>query len=99
MALLARLGAVTGDERAPAVTDLGRRLQRLPVHPRLARILVEGGGSVDVAAACALLADGRAMAAGAATTTCDLLADIDRFAQQPPHVRQLATGAGATGRR
>lgn len=90
MALLSRLGAISGDERAPVVSDLGRRLQRLPVHPRLARILVEGRGSVDVAAACALLADGRALAAGAATTTCDLLANLDRFSSQPPHVRQLA---------
>ncbi len=90
VALLSGLGAVTGDDRAPVVTDLGRRLQRLPVHPRLARILVEGGGGFDVAAACALLAGGRALGSGAATTTCDLLADLDRFASQPPHVRQLA---------
>ncbi len=88
--VLARLGAVTGDARAPALTALGRRLQRLPVHPRLARILVEGAGAFEVAAACALLTDGRARASGAATTPCDLLADLDRFSAQPPHVRQLA---------
>ncbi|MCC6990529.1 MAG: ATP-dependent helicase HrpB [Acidobacteria bacterium] len=88
--VLSRLGAVEGAARAPAVTTLGRRLQRLPVHPRLARILVEGDGAFDVAAACALLSEGRTFAGSAATTTCDLLADIDRFSTQPPHVRQLA---------
>lgn len=88
--VLARLGAVEGPPRAPVVTTLGRRLQRLPVHPRLARILVEGDGAFEVAAACALLSEGRTFAAGAATTSCDLLADLDRFGAQPPHVRQLA---------
>ena len=88
--VLARLGAVEGPPRAPVVTALGRRLQRLPVHPRLARILVEGDGAFDVAAACALLSEGRTFAAGAATTSCDLLADLDRFGAQPPHARQLA---------
>ncbi len=96
LALLSQLDAITGTPRAPAVTALGRRLQRLPVHPRLARILVDGDGAFEVAAACALLSEGRAGAAGAAgasgaaTTPCDLLADLDRFAAQPPHVRQLA---------
>jgi ATP-dependent helicase HrpB len=37
--LLRRLGAV--DDAGP--TDLGRALVRLPVHPRLARLLYEGG--------------------------------------------------------
>ena len=90
LAVLARLGAVEGDRRAPVVTALGRRLQRLPVHPRLARILVEGDGRFEVAAACALLSEGRTFTGGAATTSCDLLADLDRFTAQPPHLRQLA---------
>jgi ATP-dependent helicase HrpB len=38
LALLARLGAV--EERA--VTELGRSMARLPVHPRLGRLLIEG---------------------------------------------------------
>ena len=37
--LLARLGALDPDGR---ITLLGRRLLRFPVHPRLARLLVEG---------------------------------------------------------
>jgi len=37
--LLARLGAV---DREGRLTDVGRRMSRLPVHPRLARLVVEG---------------------------------------------------------
>lgn len=56
MALLRRLGAY-GDL---GLTDAGRRMARLPVHPRLARALVEGqalGHGPRVALAAALLAD------------------------------------------
>jgi ATP-dependent helicase HrpB len=56
LALLRRLGAV--GERG--VTDLGRVLVRLPVHPRLARLLVEGlrwGQPERVALAAALLSE------------------------------------------
>ena len=41
-------------------------------------------GRPDVAAACALLTEGSARGPGGATTSCDLLADLDRFAAQPP---------------
>ncbi|MGE0814734.1 MAG: ATP-dependent RNA helicase [Vicinamibacterales bacterium] len=89
--LLARLGATDGPDRRPVLTALGRRLQRLPVHPRLARILVEGGGAPNVAAACALLSDRRGDApGGAATTSCDLLPALDRFDREPQERRQLA---------
>lgn len=53
LALLRRLGAV-GTE---GVTDLGRVLARLPVHPRLGRLLVEGWrwGCLDRVALAAVL--------------------------------------------
>src|SRR5262249_58993621 len=38
LALLRRLGAVEAD----TVTDLGQVIARLPVHPRLGRMLIEG---------------------------------------------------------
>lgn len=89
--LLAQLGAVAGASRDPRLTELGRRLQRLPVPPRLGRILLAGDGAWTAAAACALLsAPGARSRAGAATTSCDLLADLDRFDAAPHHVRQLA---------
>jgi ATP-dependent helicase HrpB len=56
LALLRRLGAITDGE----VTDLGRAMVRLPVHPRLSRLLVEGqrhGEPERVALAAALLAE------------------------------------------
>jgi ATP-dependent helicase HrpB len=87
---LRRLGAVEGEVRAPTLTAMGRRLQRLPVPPRLARVLVEGRGAPNVALACALVADGRTTSPGAASTTCDLLGLVDRPADVPPHVAQVA---------
>ncbi len=56
LALLRRLGAVGGE----GVTDLGRKMARLPVHPRLARLLLEAarlGNAAGGALAAALLAE------------------------------------------
>ncbi len=47
--LLGRLGAIDG---AGALTDVGRRMARLPVHPRLARLVVEGEARGVGEAAC-----------------------------------------------
>ncbi|MBI5850755.1 MAG: ATP-dependent RNA helicase, partial [Planctomycetes bacterium] len=55
--LLVELGAV---DRAGRVTPTGRRMLALPLHPRLARALVEGGRldcGVAIAAAVAVLAE------------------------------------------
>jgi ATP-dependent helicase HrpB len=56
LALLRRLGAIADN----GVTDLGRAMARLPVHPRLARLLIEGqrlGQGRRVALAAALLSE------------------------------------------
>jgi ATP-dependent helicase HrpB len=56
LALLRRLGAVADD----GVTELGHAMARLPVHPRLARLLNEGqrfGRPQRVALAAALLSE------------------------------------------
>jgi ATP-dependent helicase HrpB len=55
--LLARLGAVDRDGR---LTDVGRRMSRLSVHPRLARLVVEGetrGVGAAASLAAALIAE------------------------------------------
>jgi ATP-dependent helicase HrpB len=55
--LLARLGAV---DREARLTDVGRRMSRLPVHPRLARLVVEGearGVGPAAALAAALISE------------------------------------------
>ena len=44
LALLGQLGAVDGRRLTPT----GEAMRRLPLHPRLARMVVEGGGSRDV---------------------------------------------------
>ena len=50
--LLVRLGAI---DDAQHVTALGRTMLRLPVHPRLARILIAGHGAPEVIDVCAKL--------------------------------------------
>ena len=57
--LLAMLGAVEGEEGGP-LTPMGRRMAALPVHPRLARLLIaaQDGHCVELGAAIAgLLAE------------------------------------------
>ncbi len=82
--LLRRLGAVDDG----GLTDLGRTLARLPVHPRLGRLLVEGhrlGCSERAALAAALLAErspfqrppGRAGKVGTHVTSSDVLDAIE----------------------
>ncbi len=86
LALLARLGAVAQGE----LTDLGRMLARLPVHPRLGRLLVEGqrlGHPGRAALAAALLSErdpcsramdeGRERSGGRAATRSDVLDRVE----------------------
>lgn len=94
--LLERLGAIAGDRLH--LTNLGRQMQRLPVHPRLARILLAGGGAPRVAAACALLADAGLLLTSGVATDCDLLPSIDAFERQPAHIRQVAQELGRLAR-
>jgi ATP-dependent helicase HrpB len=55
--LLTRLGAIDAAQR---VTPLGRTMLRLPTHPRIARILIDGRGAPEVIDACAELSGDRA---------------------------------------
>jgi ATP-dependent helicase HrpB len=87
MTLLARLGAV----RDGKLTDLGREIARLPLHPRLACMLCAGGGAQPVARACALLSERQVAPSRAATaTSSDLLLAIDEWRTFPPHVDRVA---------
>ena len=86
VSLLQQLGAI----RDGRITPIGARMERLPLHPRLARMLVEGGGRRDVALACALLSERHAMPRHAATTSSDLLSAIGEEHLVPPHVRDVA---------
>jgi ATP-dependent helicase HrpB len=95
MELLERLGAMRGGR----ITDLGRRLRRVPLHPRLARVLLDAGGSAAGAAACAAIAEGWVRDRSDATTRSDLLALADRIDEAPPRVRRAARELSAMGRR
>ena len=63
--LLITLGALSvgdaGDAGRGELTEIGRRMLRLPMHPRFGRMLVEAGrrGCVAEAALCAALVSGR----------------------------------------
>jgi ATP-dependent helicase HrpB len=72
------------------LTKIGEQVRRLPLHPRLARMLVAAGGSRDIARACALLSERHFLAPRTATTTSDLLSAIDRWDAMPSHVRRAA---------
>ncbi len=85
MTLLERLGAVSSGR----LTALGRRMQPLPLHPRLARVLL-AAPSRTTAAACAVLAEGWRLAAASATGDSDLLSAVDRLAAAPAGVRAAA---------
>lgn len=86
MTLLERLGAV----QTKALTDLGRRMQRLPVHPRHARILLAGQANRDLVRACALLSEQAFLPPRRANTSSDLLSALDAWAQLPMSVHQSA---------
>jgi ATP-dependent helicase HrpB len=92
--LIERLGAV----RHGVLTELGRHMQQLPVHPRLARILIAGEGRRAYAQACALLSERSFLPPRTASTTSDLLSAIDRWQSMPPHVLRTALEIEQTAR-
>jgi ATP-dependent helicase HrpB len=86
VSLLQQLGAV----RTGTLTPLGGSMTRMPLHPRLARMLLEARGRGDVALACALLSERHAMPRHAATTTSDLLSALGDGHSVAAHVRDVA---------
>ena len=94
MSLLERLGAVAGGQ----VTAIGRQMQRLPLHPRLARVVIDTGGSFEGCAAATLLSEPVPFDGTRPSTTCDLLPLLDRWARMPPHVRRSCESLEQTSR-
>src|SRR4051812_33251441 len=93
LALLARLGLVAADGRLTAVGD---QVRRMPLHPRLARMLVEAAGARQMAQACALLSERHLLPPRTAATTSDLLSAIDRWSDMPRRVHQAAAEIQST---
>ena len=85
--LLERLGAIEGRR----LTAIGEQLRRFPLHPRLARVLVEArGAELAVRVVAALSEDTRRIARGDATTTrCDALS-LAESRQLDPVARELS---------
>ena len=105
MMLLERLGLI--DLRNPQstvrhtarLTPMGERVRRLPLHPRLARMLVESGGARPIAQACALLSERHVLQPRTASTSSDLLSAIDNWATVPPHIQRVADVIAGFGAR
>lgn len=95
------LRALDAVDAAGLVTDLGRALRRLPVHPRLARLVASDGGSDRACAAAAWVAEARRPSGDGRTTRSDLLSLADRIDRAPGPVRrawrQIRDAAGAAG--
>ena len=97
IALLGRLGLITHplphqahQTYSPHLTSLGDQARRLPLHPRLSRMLVEACGTPEVVRACALLSERHLLPPRTASTSSDLLSAIDRWNNLPSHVHQVA---------
>lgn len=84
--LLERLTAIGRGQ----LTITGRQMQRLPLHPRLSRMLVEAHGHPMVARACALLSEQSSAFWPRHATTSDLLSALDAWGSAPQHVREVA---------
>ena len=86
-ALLTRLDAL---DAQGGLTTLGRSLRRLPLHPRLGRMLLAARAEVSMARACALLSERHLVPPRHGATMCDLLAAVDSDASLPAHVKRTA---------
>ncbi|RPJ87440.1 MAG: ATP-dependent helicase HrpB, partial [Acidobacteria bacterium] len=93
--LLTRLSVIAG----PRLTKLGSLARRLPLHPRLACLLVNAGASARAAAVCALLSDRLRPASTVETTVSDILSQADRMEEASPFAQQAAREIETVGRR
>jgi ATP-dependent helicase HrpB len=89
LTLIERLGLVAVGK----LTPVGEEAVRLPLHPRLARMVVTAratGGAREIAQACALISERHFLPPRTSATTSDLLSALDDWPAAPPHVRRVA---------
>jgi len=84
--VLRGLGAVSGTR----ITAMGASMQRLPLHPRLARILLAADGAGEAALACAVLSERHYASAASHRTSNDLQTIVDNRAALPAHITRVA---------
>ena len=95
MELLRLLGAVSKARVAP----LGELLRRLPVSPRLARVLVAAGGSPLAAAACSVISERFTPRGPLPSGSSDVIARADRLGEAPAAIRWAAEEIAKAARR
>jgi ATP-dependent helicase HrpB len=95
MELLRLLGAVDGGR----VTPLGELLRRLPLPPRLARVLVAAPGSSLAMAACTVLSERTPSSGQLPAGASDVIARADRLGAAPPAIRRVAQDIAQASRR
>jgi ATP-dependent helicase HrpB len=88
--LSTRLGAIENGR----ITSVGRKMQQLPLPPRLARIFLESFGAIEACAACAWLAEPARLGGPTAATTSDMLTVIDRWHDMPRRLKTVADHLG-----
>ena len=76
----------SSDPATVHLTRLGEQVRHLPIHPRLARMLIAAGGARQMAQACAALSERHLLPARATTSSSDLLSALDHWRDMPPHV-------------
>jgi ATP-dependent helicase HrpB len=87
-ALLRRLEIVDDEDR---LTTTGQAVQRLPLHPRLGRLLVDASYARPARLAVAALSELRELRGDGLTTSCDLWTLVGDAARRlPAHVARLA---------
>ena len=87
-------------ERLGATRDCARRMARYPLHPRLARLVLEAAGRGAPGDGCAAAA---LLSAGTRSSSCDLLSlldsELDPSAKRHfDQIRRLVRGAGSQKR-
>jgi ATP-dependent helicase HrpB len=95
LGLLSSLGAVADGRLTPR----GDLLRRLPVPPRLARVLVAAGGSSLSVAACTVLSERFSPPGALPSGTSDVIARADRLGGAPPAIRRAAEEIASATRR
>src|SRR5206468_5867235 len=74
-----------------SLTPMGETVRHMPLHPRLARMLVEAGGPREIVQVCALLSERHFIPARTASTSSDLLSALDDWRNMPVHVQRVAS--------
>ena len=95
MDLLRRLGALDGERLLP----LGDLLRRLPVPPRLARVLLSASGSPLAAAACTVLSERFVPHSPLPSGSSDVIARADLLGEASPAIRRAAEEIAKAARR